>query len=198
MNYINGSLPTKLPVFDGNNWNQWPIQMRVLFGAQDVLDLVNDGYVDANMFEKIVDSTTVKVVWGTLVRCYDDDATMKKMKSYGETLSEQVIIVKVMGSLTPQIDYIVVAIKNSKDLNIMRIEEFHISLEAQELRLIERTSEREVEQALKASSKKESKEQSWSEVKKRHGGGFHKSQASNSNEKKYHKGNEKFDKKKQT
>ena len=39
------SLNTKLLVFDGKNWNQWMIQMRVLFGAQDVLDLVTDDYV---------------------------------------------------------------------------------------------------------------------------------------------------------
>ena len=41
------SLNTKLPVFNGKNWNKWMIQMRVLFGAQDVLDLVTDGYVPA-------------------------------------------------------------------------------------------------------------------------------------------------------
>lgn len=41
----NGSLNTKLQVFDGNNWNQWMIQVCVLFGAQDVLDLFNDGYM---------------------------------------------------------------------------------------------------------------------------------------------------------
>ena len=34
----------KLPVFDGKNQNQM-IQMRVLFGAQDVLELVTEGYV---------------------------------------------------------------------------------------------------------------------------------------------------------
>ena len=39
------SLNTKLPVFDGKNWNRWKIQMRVLFDAQDVLDLVSEGYV---------------------------------------------------------------------------------------------------------------------------------------------------------
>ena len=39
------SLNTKLPVFDGKSWNRWMIQMRVLFGAQDVLDLVTNGYV---------------------------------------------------------------------------------------------------------------------------------------------------------
>src|ERR1044072_474696 len=74
-----------------------------------------------------------------------------EMKAYGETLSEQVIIKKVLRSLTPQFDYIVIAIEHSKDLEILRIEELQSSLEAHELRLTERTSEREVKQALKAS-----------------------------------------------
>ncbi|XP_050909173.1 uncharacterized protein LOC127122942 [Lathyrus oleraceus] len=50
----------------------------------------------------------------------------------------------------------------------MRIEELHISLEAQELHLTERTSEREVEQILKASFVKQEQKQSWSEAKKRY------------------------------
>jgi hypothetical protein len=208
----NGNMNTKLPVFDGKNWNRWMIQMRVLFGAQDVLDLVTDGYVpvaadamneqknaqkevrkkdqkalffihqcvDVNVFEKIADSTTAKAAWDTLVRCYGGDASVKKvklqslrkqyenlnmknnekvseyisrvilitneMKACGETLSEETIMEKVLRSLTSQFDYIVVAIEHSKDLSTMRIEELQSSLEAQELRLTERTSEREVEQ----------------------------------------------------
>ena len=74
-----------------------------------------------------------------------------EMKACGETLSEQVIIEKIPRSLTPQFDYIVVSIEHSKNLETMRIEELQSSLEAQELRLTERTYEREVEQALKAS-----------------------------------------------
>ena len=111
---INSDISTKLPVFDGKKWNQWMIQMRVLFDAQDVLDLINDDCiwvalptnatdaqrnahcdlrkkdqkalfyihqcVDVNMFEKIIDSTTTKAAWDTLVRCYDDDASGKKVK----------------------------------------------------------------------------------------------------------------------
>src|ERR1044072_3560884 len=81
-----------------------------------------------------------------------------KMKACGETLSEQVIIEKVLRSLTRRFDYIVVAIEHSKDLETMRIEELQSSLEAHELRLTERTSERKVVQALKASfAKKDQK-----------------------------------------
>ena len=92
-----------------------------------------------------------------LVRCYNDDASIKKvklqslckkyeniniknnkkvlnyisrvilitneMKYCGEILSGQVIIEKVLRSLTPKFDYIVVEIEHSKDLNTMKIEE---------------------------------------------------------------------------
>src|ERR1044072_6934130 len=68
-----------------------------------------------------------------------------EMKACGETLSEQVIIEKVLMSLTPQFDYIVVAIEHNKDMETMKIEELQSSLEAYELHLTERTSEREVE-----------------------------------------------------
>ena len=41
----NSNLSTKLIVFDGKKWARWMIQMCVLFGAQDILDQVNDDYV---------------------------------------------------------------------------------------------------------------------------------------------------------
>ena len=44
-----------------------------------------------------------------------------EMKTCGETLSEQVIIEKILRSLTPQFDYIVVSIEHSKNLETMRI-----------------------------------------------------------------------------
>ena len=45
-----------------------------------------------------------------------------EMKSYGETLSEKVIIEKILRSLTPQFDHIVVEIEHSKNLNTKIIE----------------------------------------------------------------------------
>ncbi|XP_058751194.1 uncharacterized protein LOC131624261 [Vicia villosa] len=116
-----------------------------------------------------------------------------EMKSYGETLSKQIIIENVLRYLTPQFDYIIEAIEHSKDLSTMSIEELQNSLEAQELRLIERTSMREVKQALKAYFVKKDQKLSWSEAKKRHVGS-QKSEASYSDRKKHQKGNEKLDK----
>ncbi|XP_058774565.1 uncharacterized protein LOC131648853 [Vicia villosa] len=69
----------------------------------------------------------------------------------------------------------------------MRIEELQSSLEAQELRLTERTSEREVEQALKASFVKKDQKL------KKHGRS-QKSEVFYSDEEKHQKGKEKYDK----
>lgn len=118
------------------------------------------------------------------------------MKACGETLSELVIIDKVLRSLTPQLDYMVVAIEHSKDTRTTGIEELQSSLNAQELRQIERNSKREFEQALKASSNKKYQKQTWLEANKRHSNGSQKSEGSKFDEKKHHKGNGKFDNKK--
>src|ERR1044072_3734826 len=113
-----------------------------------------------------------------------------EMKACGETLSEQVIIEKVLRSLTRRFDYIIVAIEHFKDLETMRIEELQSSLEAHELRLTERTSEREVKQAIKASFVKKDQKNFWVEAKNRRGDRFQKSENSTSDEKKHQKGKE--------
>ena len=83
-----------------------------------------------------------------------------EMKACGEILSEQVIIEKVLRSLTSQFDYIMVAIEHSKDLSTVRVEELQSSIEAHELRMTERTSKREVEhQAPKVTSGKKYQKQ---------------------------------------
>ncbi|XP_019464289.1 PREDICTED: uncharacterized protein LOC109362714 [Lupinus angustifolius] len=73
-----------------------------------------------------------------------------QMKGYGEAITDTMVIRKIMRSLLPRFDFIVVAIEESKDVTLMKIEEKQSSLEAHELRLIERNPMKKVEQALKA------------------------------------------------
>lgn len=60
------------------------------------------------------------------------------MKGCGETISDKMIVEKIMRTLTPRFDYIVVAIEESKDMETMLVEEIQGSLEAHEQRLNER------------------------------------------------------------
>ncbi|XP_050898000.1 uncharacterized protein LOC127104903 [Lathyrus oleraceus] len=120
-----------------------------------------------------------------------------EMKSYGEILSEESIVEKVLRSLTPQFDYIRVEIEHSKDLSTMRIEKLQSSLETQKLRLTERNSEMEVEhQALKAASSKKYHKQSWSRARKRSDGVQKSKTLTFKREKNAQKRKEKYDKKK--
>lgn len=38
----NGSFPANLPIFDAKKWKQWCLKMEVIFGFEDVYDLVKN------------------------------------------------------------------------------------------------------------------------------------------------------------
>jgi len=65
-----------------------------------------------------------------------------QMTRNGETVTDVMKVEKVLRTLTPRFDHIVVALEESKDLDSMKIEELQASLEAHELRLIDRNRER--------------------------------------------------------
>ncbi|KAG4939192.1 hypothetical protein JHK84_045388 [Glycine max] len=70
------------------------------------------------------------------------------MKAYGENMTNEMILDKILCKMIPRFDHIVVAIKESKNVESMKIEELHGSLEAHEMRLEERSSEKSVDQSL--------------------------------------------------
>jgi len=72
-----------------------------------------------------------------------------QMKGCGETIIDMMIVEKIMRSLPRKFDYIVVAIEESHDLAIMKVEELQSSLEAHEIRLVNRSPIKKVDQALK-------------------------------------------------
>ena len=39
----NGYIPAHLPAFEGKNFDQWSVKMKVIFKFQDVLEIVNEG-----------------------------------------------------------------------------------------------------------------------------------------------------------
>ncbi|XP_019438978.1 PREDICTED: uncharacterized protein LOC109344682 [Lupinus angustifolius] len=70
------------------------------------------------------------------------------MKSCGERMEDAAIVEKVLRTVTPKFDHVVVAIEESGRVEKMRIEELQGSLEAHEQRLDERLVERPSHQAL--------------------------------------------------
>ena len=71
------------------------------------------------------------------------------MRACDENIEDNKIVEKVLRTLTPRFDHIVVAIEESKDLDVMTIEELQNSLETHEQRVNERKNGKKVtEQAL--------------------------------------------------
>ncbi|XP_073224767.1 uncharacterized protein [Cicer arietinum] len=199
-----GGFPLNLPILDGKNWERWFVSIRSLLGAQELFEIVKDGYeqlganpterqqttfkdckkrecktlfyiqqsVDSNNFERISKASTSKEAWEILVKYYTGGENAKKvklqmlrrqyelmqmeedevvvdyfnrvqvvvnqMRTNGESLTEVVIIEKILRTLTQRYDHIVVAIEESKDLDKMKVEDLQGSLEAHELRVRER------------------------------------------------------------
>jgi len=64
-------------------------------------------------------------------------SVVNQMKARGEEVSDQQVVGKIMRSLTSKFDFIIVAIKESRDIKTLKIEELQSSLEAHEMLVIE-------------------------------------------------------------
>lgn len=73
---------------------------------------------------------------------------VNQMKVCSGTISDKKIVEKIMITLSSRSAFIVVAIQESTDVNTLKIEELHSSLEAHELMVYERSSERSIQQQL--------------------------------------------------
>ena len=74
------------------------------------------------------------------------------MKSYGETLTDKMIVEKVMCMLTSHFDHVIVAIQESNNLDTLKLEDLVGSLEAREIRIVERKGVQDSIQTLHAQS----------------------------------------------
>ncbi|XP_058068847.1 uncharacterized protein LOC131218183 [Magnolia sinica] len=195
----NGNAQVIIPKLTKSNYDNWCIQMRALLGAQDVMDIVEDGYsepvskevevaleeaqkvllrsdrkkdckaksiiyqgLDESTFEIIASAKTSKEVWETLYKTHKGADKVKKIRPQslrgefeslkmnlpetiadyytrvmilanqlrrnGETLTDTRISEKILRSLDPKFEYIVMAIKEIKDLETLSVEELVGSL----------------------------------------------------------------------
>ncbi|GJV53354.1 photosynthetic NDH subunit of lumenal location 5, chloroplastic [Tanacetum coccineum] len=60
---------------------------------------------------------------------------VSQMRSYGDSISDEVIVAKVLRSLAPKFDHVVAAIEESKDLSTFSFDELMGSLQAHEVRI---------------------------------------------------------------
>jgi len=62
---------------------------------------------------------------------------VNQMKAWGDPMSNQIVLDKVMQTLSEKFNYVVAAIETSKDLSTMKVEELQKTLKAHEQWLLE-------------------------------------------------------------
>lgn len=77
-----------------------------------------------------------------------------QMKRCNESLNEVDIIEKILRTLSPFFDHIMVTIEETKDLDNMKMKDLQSTLKAHEMKVVERETEKQDEQALLAKFKK--------------------------------------------
>ena len=75
---------------------------------------------------------------------------VNKMRFHGETMNDVTIVEKILRSLIPRYDFVVCSIEESKDLDVLSVDELQSSFLVHEQKL-NRSSSKE-EQALKTST----------------------------------------------
>ncbi|GKF44225.1 hypothetical protein Tco_0130777, partial [Tanacetum coccineum] len=98
---------------------------------QSALTLIYPCLDDA-MFEKVANATTSKEAWEILQNAFKGIDKVKR----------------ILRSLPPSFDYIVVAIEESKDIDSMTIDKLMGSLQSHEEKLVKRREKEPLEQAL--------------------------------------------------
>jgi len=88
------------------------------------------------------------------------------MKLYGEILSDQVIMEKILRTYHFGVDHFVITIEETKKLSDLKIEDLQGTLEAHEMKVTEIVNERQEEQALLARFKKEESKKEFSKKEK--------------------------------
>ncbi|XP_073103835.1 uncharacterized protein [Elaeis guineensis] len=217
----------QIPKLTKENFGNWCIQMKSLFGSQDLWEIVNDGYteptpdqergynqnqkealrvtrrrdkkalfqlyqaLDEVTFERIAEATSAKQAWDTLSIIFKGEekvkrirlqqlrgefevATMKEtenifnyfsrilvivnqLKRNGEKIDDVRVVEKILRSLTPRFEHIVVAIEEANDVDTLSINALMGKLQVHEQKKQNKIEAANTEQILQ--SKVEAKDQ---------------------------------------
>ncbi|PNX80520.1 hypothetical protein L195_g036522, partial [Trifolium pratense] len=136
-----------LPKSYGGDTKVKKVKLQALKRQYELLQMNNDETI-ADYFTRLVTLTN-------------------QMKNCGSTLGEQETVKKVLRTLTPKLDHIVVTIKETNDLSEVKIEDLKSTIEAHELKHGERNQGKEDEQALFVKFKKyQNDKKNWQKKKK--------------------------------
>ncbi|XP_026400063.1 uncharacterized protein LOC113295947 [Papaver somniferum] len=139
------SVQPHVPQFSGKNYDRWSIQMKVLFGFQELTEVVEAGFFDVN--DPVVGAALPQAQRDELRENRRKDkkalyfihqALDDALRDNGEVLADSRVVEKIMRSLTEPFDYVVAAIEEGKDMSSITIDGLEGSLCAYEFRMKQR------------------------------------------------------------
>ncbi|GJZ89940.1 putative RNA-directed DNA polymerase [Tanacetum coccineum] len=169
---VNVSQP-QIPIFKGDSYEFWSIKMKTLFKSQDLWEFVESGLPeetatsskhawDTLKTEYQGSAKVISVKLQSLLKNFEttsmkNDETVQgflakvsmivsQMRAYGDNITDETVVAKILRSLPPKFDHVVAAIEESKYISTLSFDEFMGSLQAHEVR-INRIVAREDEQA---------------------------------------------------
>ncbi|RDX95824.1 hypothetical protein CR513_21594, partial [Mucuna pruriens] len=140
----------QFPRLTNENYNNWCRRMKALLGSQDAWEVVEKGYTlpeDETILsqheKEILESESISDFGNRVM------TVVNQMKHYGENMENIHVVEKIFRSLTIKFDFVVCAIEESKDLELMTVDQLMGSLQAYEERF-KRRHEEPLEQVLNA------------------------------------------------
>ncbi|KHN28088.1 hypothetical protein glysoja_007820, partial [Glycine soja] len=113
---------------------KWNVQMRALFGFQDVYEVIQNGVEEPKATTSDAQRQALKDLkkndYNKRVCDYFTKLLriVNQMQECGEKFKDQDLVEKVMRTLTPQFDGRVAIVEEARDLFEMKIEELQASL----------------------------------------------------------------------
>ncbi|CAJ2639490.1 unnamed protein product [Trifolium pratense] len=172
-------LQPSIPRFDGH-YDHWSMLMENLLRSKEYWNLIEDGVfvapagasqeqiqrahesklndlkaknflfqaIDRAILETILARGTTKEIWDSMRQ--KTLCIANKMSSHGETVTQSMIVEKILRSLTSRFNYVACSIEESNDTTTMTVDELQSSLLVQEQRM--KSQKDEQEQILKVSN----------------------------------------------
>ncbi|XP_043702115.1 uncharacterized protein LOC122652439 [Telopea speciosissima] len=112
-----------------------PEEGKKYVSNKKALNAITSALSDTKM-AKLMTCTSAKQMWDKLISIQDASRRLNfvnAIRSMGETLIEDVVVAKVLRSMLPSFDSKVSALEESKDLDIVTLDEIHGALNAYEM-----------------------------------------------------------------
>nr|XP_028952653.1 uncharacterized protein LOC114822461 [Malus domestica] len=134
----------QVPVVNNNNFDNWSIKMKALLGAHDVWEVMEKGYIELEDEDTLIQAQKEslkdsrkrdKKVLYFIYQALDDNGFEKVSSATSTKNGEKLdvrIMEKILRSLDPKFEHIVVTIEETKDLKEISIEHLMGSLQAYE------------------------------------------------------------------